>query len=991
MSRRAEDEGVETLAGESESPDVSRERSREGEADGVESWLSAIASAPSVPVAVAPGDRLADTFEIERRLGMGGMGVVYLAHHVVLDRKVAIKLHRADSAKAAEALVREARAIASVEHEHVVVVHEVGTWQHYVFVAMEYVDGWTAREWVAKRRRTWREIVALYVKAGRGVQAAHERGLTHRDFKPDNVLVGRDGRVRVADFGLARVAAEPADELTTLSHGAAPSVTEGVVGSPGYMAPEQFWTAAVDARADQFGFCVSLFEALSGKRPFRGETLPEIVQAVTEGEPEALGSEHAPAHVRAVLRRGLQREPQDRYPDMATLLAELDRDPARGRWRVAKWVSAVGATVAATWWLSRAADPMIACRKTPDLGGWWDLATKQRVEAAFVATGVPSAMASFAAVDRLLGDRHVAAQALLEEACAATHGAGTMSRAQLDDLGGCLVQSEREQRALLDLLQAQTREVIDRSVAAAESLPPVSRCTAAFRTDDVADADRERADELLRGIARVDELRDAGLYSQSLTEAEALHADVEAFGYPAIEARLLFAMGQAHARLHRPDLGRAPLRKGLQRALAADDARLSTELSIALIFNDGYLDNDVHAGEAWTTMAEGWLERLEQPPELRYRFLHNHALALRVAERYPESLAAAEEALVSIEAAGAAGGVRHAALLGVIGEGHRVIGHPERALATVERSLEMYRAALGDTHPSTINALNILGGAQLNSGDVVTAEATFRKALAIIEGVETGGRARLEIRANLAFALSSSDRIPEGLAMLEAAWADSQTAVIPEDLRIGLGKNLASMNESAGHFARAREINAATTELARKVSGEDSVVYGECLVLRAQLAADDHERALADVDEALRIMQAKLEPDVPLVAIARTTRGTVLERMGRCDQALPELEAGERGLTKAFGEHSPVLTRSRLGVARCLVRLGRHSQAVAKLADVRAIQKSENISGYHEWLIRALVGDGQLAEARAQYQRALAADLSPETRAQLTAMWPAPP
>src|SRR5262245_11493 len=239
------------------------------------------------------------------RLGSGGMSEVYAAFDPQLDRRVALKLLRPDvvAGMAAEEgrarVLREAQALARLSHRNVVAVHDVGTESGEIFIAMEYVDGVTVRTWLAEHERTWREILNVFLDAGRGLAAAHEAGLVHRDFKPDNVLVTPTGRVVVLDFGLARGAGGPEtpgapsvrtpptqpERLTlppspgnpsTPSLGRAPLDTPltkmgDLMGTPRYMSPEQLGAALVDGRSDQFSFCVSLYEALHGQRPFPGE------------------------------------------------------------------------------------------------------------------------------------------------------------------------------------------------------------------------------------------------------------------------------------------------------------------------------------------------------------------------------------------------------------------------------------------------------------------------------------------------------------------------------------------------------------------------------------------------------------------------------------------------------------------------------------------------------------------------------------------------
>ena len=299
------------------------------------------------------------------KLGAGGMGVVYAAYDPELDRKVALKLLLAGHESGSQPtegrvrLLREAQAMAKLSHPNVIAVHDVGTFGEQVFVAMEFVDGQTLRSWSAERPRSWRESMAVLTRAGRGLAAAHAVGLVHRDFKPDNVMIDREaegahthGRVRVMDFGLARPSAGFTETLGTdpsLSTTGALSIEltqrGAMIGTPAYMAPEQIRGEISDARVDQFAFCVTLWEALFGQRPFRADSLPALVQRVLAGEltPAPKGS-RVPMWVRKVVLRGLEIDPDRRYADMPELLAALARDPARARrrWAVATSLGALG-------------------------------------------------------------------------------------------------------------------------------------------------------------------------------------------------------------------------------------------------------------------------------------------------------------------------------------------------------------------------------------------------------------------------------------------------------------------------------------------------------------------------------------------------------------------------------------------------------------------------------------------------------------------------
>jgi predicted Ser/Thr protein kinase len=297
---------------------------------------------PSEPVEIG-------RFRVLRRLGAGGMGVVYSAYDDELDRKVAIKLVREDRAggpTARQRLRREAQAAAKLSHPNVVSVFEVGEHDGRLFIAMEFVRGRTLRDWLAAAPRDWRAIRDVFVQAAAGLAAAHAEGLVHRDFKPDNVMLGDDGRVRVVDFGLAAFDDTVASGETITDEPPMPSrltVTGELVGTPAYMAPEQRHGEIVDARSDQFSFCVTLWEALYDRLPFTS----------VAGVPDPPADRGVPAFIRDALRRGLDADPTRRFASMLELRHALARDPARRRRRVALTGVAILVAASAGYLLAR--------------------------------------------------------------------------------------------------------------------------------------------------------------------------------------------------------------------------------------------------------------------------------------------------------------------------------------------------------------------------------------------------------------------------------------------------------------------------------------------------------------------------------------------------------------------------------------------------------------------------------------------------------------
>ncbi|MFY0532169.1 serine/threonine-protein kinase [Nannocystis pusilla] len=455
-------------------------------------------------------------------LGRGGMGVVFSAYDAELDRKSAIKFvrHTGPDSRARALLLAEAQAQARLAHPNVIPVYEVGEHGDQVFIVMEFVRGQSLRAWLKAPRR-WPEIVAMFVQAGRGLSAAHQAGLIHCDFKPDNVLVGHDGRARVLDFGLARREDEPAGSAWVHA------------GTPGYISPERYEGAAVDARSDQFGFCVALFEALYGQRPFAGETPAALMLRIVAGEVRgAPGEAKVPARLRRAVRKGW-RAPADRHPSMAALLAELGEALPRPR---RAWLTVALASAALTsgaWALLLRDDaPPGVC--VPAESGWGP-GSRAAVEHAFAATGLPYADDAFARTARLLDAHAEAWTAARRRACElALDGPGPLDRRR----ERCLDRRRRELTAWIDALARADAAVVERAVGATAELPRPEACVgpeALLGGDEPElDAAAAVASAEIEGLlteARADLL--AGQYERGLPAAAAARGALAGSAWPA--------------------------------------------------------------------------------------------------------------------------------------------------------------------------------------------------------------------------------------------------------------------------------------------------------------------------------------------------------------------------------------------------------------------------------------------------------------------------
>ena len=505
-------------------------------------------------------------FRLMERLGAGAMGEVYSAYDEQLDRKVAVKLVKPgvrSRADISERLLREAKTLARLSHPNVVQVYEAGTFRERVYVAMEFVRGMTLDAWRKENaeKASWKEVLALFLAAGEGLIAAHRAGLVHRDFKPANVLVGADGRVRVLDFGLARTEATdddaPSPDATPLdeSHGLLATLTQtgSILGTPAYMSPEQWQAKKVDARSDQFSFCVALYEALYGKRPFQPKTNFQLAKLTAEGAYEAPPKNtQVPKRLWPIIERGLAVDPDKRHPDMKDLLEALSWDPDKRRRSVLMAAGALVvlvASIAITSVLSarREANPCRLAGQTVD--GAWNGKVRSKIAHAFDATRLPYAKATW---ERLSSQLDTYAGALRDErvaACEATHVRKEQSAEVLNLRTICLDRRQRHLAALLGAFTQADAQLVEHAAEATAALPRVDGCQDAealllgVRPPEDAETAAKVAsihDELARSEVLFQSVR----YKEALAIAEAQMEAARKLQYRPVQADAAFEVGR---------------------------------------------------------------------------------------------------------------------------------------------------------------------------------------------------------------------------------------------------------------------------------------------------------------------------------------------------------------------------------------------------------------------------------------------------------------
>ena len=639
-------------------------------------------------------------FTILETIGAGGMGVVMAAYDPQLDRKVAIKVMRAHGKS--QRLLREARAMAQLSHPNVVTVYDAGTIEGRVYIAMEYIVGTTLRGWLAERRHAIDDILDVMMKAGRGLAAGHAVGLVHRDFKPDNVLVGRDGRVRVIDFGLAVPAT---DDTTTSGRARRPSTVDmtdndttmgPMSGTPRYMAPEQHDGGQLDARADQFAFCVALYEGLYGRVPFEVQTYVEQVAAVTAGQVRVPDQPAVPRRIVDAILRGLRARPEQRWPAMDALLAELaPATPKRTRTFAIVGLGAAVAAAAITFAAVKAGKPAAAaspCDGGDDaIAAAWTPDARGKIHAALIASKRSHAPATAERVEREL-DRYVADwRARRREVCEATNVRHDRSDAAYDLGMHCLNERAEEVRSLAELLGGPPdAQLADRAVAAVERLPPVAPCAT---VDPGALPPPAAIDELRRQSADIRAYYDAGRYSVAVAKTQALLAQARTLSYIPFEAEVEYQLGQA-----------------LQGAGQYADAESALRDTVKLAAK---AKDDAMLAKAYTLLVG--------------------VVGFQLA-RYDEALALAPVAESAIARADG-GDVMAGDLAYFLGSTHVQKGVYDRAREEYERALVLRTKVYGEEHPEVAQVHNGLGATLLRQGDLAGAAEHLQKAIAIREKV----------------------------------------------------------------------------------------------------------------------------------------------------------------------------------------------------------------------------------------------------------------
>jgi tetratricopeptide (TPR) repeat protein len=693
--------------------------------------------------AMVPGSRVG-RYRILEPVGRGAMGEVYAAYHPDLDRRIALKVVAAAGPSTSERrqrLLREARAIARLSHPNVVTVHDAGTIGERVFIAMEFIDGVTLDAWLHAAPRGWQEVLDVFVAAGRGLAAAHAAGVIHRDYKPQNVMIAKDGGVRVMDFGLARLATE------TNAHEGSPHVgvpipdtvtkTGAVLGTPAYMAPEQSRGEVPDATADQFSFCVALHEALYGMRP----VLAHVKEAGVRSALPSPRRSGVPAWLDALVARGLATAPDDRHRSMAALLGALERGRTRVRRRaaIASGLALVVLMTFAGWRVARGSQITCTAPQARIAAAWSAPERRAAVHNAFTSSGHASAETGWQRFAATLDAYTNQWAAMYTQACGATHARGEQSAEVLDLRMSCLNDNLDQVRALTDSI-ATDAQAVSNAVTAAMNLTPVSRCAdvALLRTAVPLPRDERTLQAVLRLrqlIADIEAMRQMAIWVPALAKAIAIRDEVKATGYKPLLGQLLAEIGLIQADLLSTDSERT-LEDAVYVAESARDDLSVAKAAAALVYVAGYLLGKSAEGERWARLAAAVLDRLPDGYEssrIRSWLFNDRATMSWAHGDYIQADALMRQAIALKE--GLVGkdhpdvALSLFALAGMLTEG----GRPKEALPLIERAEVICTMRIGPETPLLALALIQRADALRALGRRLEAMSAYQQAIVFLQ------------------------------------------------------------------------------------------------------------------------------------------------------------------------------------------------------------------------------------------------------------------
>ena len=648
-------------------------------------------------------------------LGSGGMGLVYAAYDVQLDRRIALKLMHHQGRTAAERIRREAQAMARLSHPNVVTVYGVHSLSETdVAISMEYVKGKSLKELMASNpSMEWTTVQSIFVQAANGLAAAHEAGLVHRDFKPDNLLVTDDGQAKIIDFGLvysedASPPAESDEDETAEAIWSTPLTRTGArIGTPAYMAPEQFNRQPVDSRTDQFAFCLCLYEAVYGHRPFSASTVRGLKEELDSGNlvlPQR--PQGVPRSVETLLRNGLAARPEQRLASMRDVARRLEQAGAKPPWYRGRAALAVSASIAAIL-LSAGLFQRSTPSCLPEEGAFadlWSPKVRANLRQRWLSSGMPQALDTWRRVASGLTSyvsewerKHVAA-------CeAAQLDRAQTSHAHMLQLV-CLGEQRDQFRTLVQTLSEGDTDVLSRAIDVVAGLT-LHRCENPASLLSVplpeSGAVATTVAALRAHLNSLEIVYLSGQYESGLKTSEQRLAEAQAIGYPPVVAEARYWRGRFLSGTQDYERAVRSLGRSYESALALNHLDLAADVSREIANIVGLYQGESQKALQWSLSARG-LARLREP-----------------------------------------GGLRDARSLQVLGMLQALGGDTAAAMESLADAERMLRVHYGPKHPYLARVASDLGVACLSAGKFENALANFQRTLRISLDVYGKGRKRL--------------------------------------------------------------------------------------------------------------------------------------------------------------------------------------------------------------------------------------------------------
>ena len=674
-------------------------------------------------------------YEITEPIAGGGMGFVYAAYDPELDRKVALKVvhpRRSHNPGSHSRLIKEARALARLDHPNVVKVHDVFSHDEQIVVVMELVAGETLADWEAAKPRTWREIVDVYAQAGDGLAAAHALEIVHRDFKPQNAIIGTDGRVRVLDFGLARMTADDAGESDdpAASGAITQTVPGAVMGTPAYSAPEQLEGDVATLASDQFSFCVALHRALEGKAPFAGESISALVLAI-RSSPPATSDRAVPVWLRALVQRGLEPNPTRRHPSMDRLLVGLKKPRGWKRWRWPTLVALLVASAGVTSFSIRGnASSVVPC-DGGEIGSVWDPASRLAVGVAIEKVGTPYA---HEVADKVLGgmDSHARAWSEAHRGACMAHRGGASSDPMFDRETSCLAQKLGEIKSAVSVLEGTTEKSLSGAADVAAGVHDANACrdVSLLLSDSIPlppDEVRPQVASAREQLRLVVALRRAGRFDEADRAVRLAVIGAKATNYLPVVAEAQLEFGRVLIAEENTVEAGPILQDALKTALATNLPSLAVEAAARRIWAEAQLSGDINRVTRDLDLVDALSRSLTSDHFARALLLNNVGVAYRTMNQPADALRSFNQASEVI-AGDPSPDIELTSININLGE---LTPNAADRIKKLTEAKERLERVLGAHHPDTLQAVLVLAtfGEDIDVGGTVLDElcADYRR------------------------------------------------------------------------------------------------------------------------------------------------------------------------------------------------------------------------------------------------------------------------